>query len=218
MIGPVDTTTDNAIFDPGDITEDFWFDANVVPFGIGGPMGRGPGEDGLAAAGTAGGSPFAQNTLVALVREDGLDIGDPTPGRKCSFEFGLAAESAVRVTVFGADPDVPVGSFTFAATTTATRVAVVYADGIERVNLTCVDGEGEPTAAREGVEWIRPHLQVATGDLNHDWMVGFIDLLTLLAASGPCPGEPADFCLGDLDCDGSVGFSDLLALLSNWSP
>ncbi|MBT8485913.1 MAG: hypothetical protein KJO43_10060, partial [Phycisphaerae bacterium] len=43
--------------------------------------------------------------------------------------------------------------------------------------------------------------------------VGFNDLLSLLAAWGPCGG-----CPQDLDGSGDVGFVDLLSLLSAWGP
>ena len=49
------------------------------------------------------------------------------------------------------------------------------------------------------------------GDLDGDEVVGTADLLTLLAAWGPC-----EDCPEDLDGDGAVGTSDLLALLANW--
>ena len=53
------------------------------------------------------------------------------------------------------------------------------------------------------------------GDLDGDGSVGIIDLLTLLAAWGPCP-DPPDPCPADLDDDGTVGILDLLTLLANW--
>ena len=52
-------------------------------------------------------------------------------------------------------------------------------------------------------------------DLNDDCLVGFNDLLILLAAWGPCPdGED---CEADFNDDTDVGFADLLVLLANWS-
>ncbi|MCZ6542715.1 MAG: hypothetical protein O6768_03530, partial [Planctomycetota bacterium] len=48
-------------------------------------------------------------------------------------------------------------------------------------------------------------------DLNGSGDVGILDLLALLAAWGPNPGDPADF-----DGDGIVGILDLLTLLANW--
>jgi hypothetical protein len=49
------------------------------------------------------------------------------------------------------------------------------------------------------------------GDFDNDGMVGFADLLSVLAKWGPCAG-----CPEDLDFDGQVGFGDLLILLSSW--
>jgi hypothetical protein len=51
------------------------------------------------------------------------------------------------------------------------------------------------------------------GDLDGDRTVGFLDLLEILSAWGPCAG-----CPGDIDGDGEVGFLDLLAVLSTWGP
>ncbi len=52
----------------------------------------------------------------------------------------------------------------------------------------------------------------ALGDLDGDCHVGITDLLSLLAAWGPCPPP----CPADLDEDGTVGITDLLLLLANW--
>lgn len=49
------------------------------------------------------------------------------------------------------------------------------------------------------------------GDVNVDGVVGFADLLDILANWGPCSGCPAD-----ADGDGAVGFSDVLLVLSAW--
>ena len=50
-------------------------------------------------------------------------------------------------------------------------------------------------------------------DIDGSGTVGASDLLALLAAWGPNPGDPADF-----DGNGIVGASDLLELLANWGP
>jgi len=50
------------------------------------------------------------------------------------------------------------------------------------------------------------------GDLDGSGAVDFLDLLALLAASGPCSG-----CAADLDGSGAVDFLDLIILLNNWS-
>ena len=54
------------------------------------------------------------------------------------------------------------------------------------------------------------------GDIDGDGVVGFEDLLALLAAWGDCP-EPPDPCAADLDDDGDVDFDDLLLLLAGWT-
>ncbi|MHC4808800.1 MAG: hypothetical protein ACYTEV_00330 [Planctomycetota bacterium] len=53
-------------------------------------------------------------------------------------------------------------------------------------------------------------------DVDGDGLVGFGDVLAVLAAWGGCPGPPAD-CPGDVDGDGVTGFGDLLAVLAAWS-
>ena len=50
-------------------------------------------------------------------------------------------------------------------------------------------------------------------DVDRDGVVGFADLLAVLAAWGPCPG-----CPEDVDDSGAVGFDDVLALLAGWGP
>ena len=52
------------------------------------------------------------------------------------------------------------------------------------------------------------------GDLDGDGIVGVPDLLTLLAAWGPCVG--CANCPADLDGDCAVSVPDLLTLLANW--
>ncbi len=54
------------------------------------------------------------------------------------------------------------------------------------------------------------HPDPILGDLNHDGVVGIVDLLILLAAWG----GPEH---GDLDADCTVGINDLLILLANWT-
>jgi hypothetical protein len=50
-------------------------------------------------------------------------------------------------------------------------------------------------------------------DIDGDGSVTFEDLLSVLAAWGPCPS-----CPEDLDDDGTVGFTDLLTILASWGP
>ncbi|NNF42580.1 MAG: hypothetical protein HKN62_05955 [Phycisphaerales bacterium] len=53
------------------------------------------------------------------------------------------------------------------------------------------------------------------GDTNGDGIVDFVDLLTVLAAWGPCP--PPDLCPGDVNGDGVIDFTDLLTVLAGWT-
>jgi hypothetical protein len=53
-------------------------------------------------------------------------------------------------------------------------------------------------------------------DVDGDGLVGFPDLLLVLAAWGPCPAPPAE-CPTDIDGDGITGFADLLEVLSGWT-
>ncbi len=53
-------------------------------------------------------------------------------------------------------------------------------------------------------------------DVDGDGMVGFSDVLAVLAAWGGCPAPPAG-CPGDVDGDGITGFGDILAVLAAWS-
>jgi hypothetical protein len=55
--------------------------------------------------------------------------------------------------------------------------------------------------------------QPCPADLDGDGIVGFTDLLEVLAKWGPCGG-----CVADIDHDGFVGFTDLLEVLSKWGP
>jgi len=52
------------------------------------------------------------------------------------------------------------------------------------------------------------------GDLNHDWIVDFLDLLVLLEDWG-C-NDPHNGCPGDCDLDGDTDHADLGLLLANW--
>ncbi|MFK7961830.1 MAG: right-handed parallel beta-helix repeat-containing protein [Phycisphaerales bacterium] len=51
------------------------------------------------------------------------------------------------------------------------------------------------------------------GDVDGDGLIGIGDVLSVLAAWGPCDGCPADL---DGDGDGDVGLLDLLSVLAGW--
>ena len=50
-------------------------------------------------------------------------------------------------------------------------------------------------------------------DIDGDGIVGFGDVVAVLASWGPCASCPAD-----IDGDGSVGFGDVVAVLASWGP
>lgn len=72
-----------------------------------------------------------------------------------------------------------------------------------------LDG-GDTASHAAAIAWMEGAL-ACPADLDGDGNVGFADLLSLLAAWGPCAPGP---CAADLDGDQDVGFADLLALLS----
>ncbi|MFK7961513.1 MAG: DNRLRE domain-containing protein [Phycisphaerales bacterium] len=88
-----------------------------------------------------------------------------------------------------------------------------------------IGGEASPStsrrfASREStnaatVPQLRVHYSVAScpGDLDDSGTVGIGDLISVLAAWGPCKGCPAD-----LDGSGAVDLSDLISLLAAWGP
>lgn len=87
-------------------------------------------------------------------------------------------------------------------------------DGDGETDLVLLDS-GAPGFAGPagGILTIRSPAGAHPADLNGDGIVGFADMLILLAAWGPCPR----ICPADLTGDGVVGFDDLLVLLAAWS-
>ncbi|MFK7960546.1 MAG: hypothetical protein AB8G96_08465 [Phycisphaerales bacterium] len=64
-------------------------------------------------------------------------------------------------------------------------------------------------------DWLRDAISgpACIADLDGDESVGTGDLLSVLAAWGPCPACPAD-----INGDDVVGVSDLLSILAQWGP
>jgi hypothetical protein len=59
-------------------------------------------------------------------------------------------------------------------------------------------------------------ISTCTGDADGNFEVDFNDLVLLLAAWGPCPGQ--EDCHADFDDNGQVDFNDLVLLLAGWGP
>jgi hypothetical protein len=88
----------------------------------------------------------------------------------------------------------------------------IHADG------TFAALDGCPFAAGDGPTALALwNPQSLPGDLDHDGIVGIVDLLTLLAEWGACPSQCPPGCAADLDGDCTVSIVDFLILLSNWT-
>ncbi len=88
--------------------------------------------------------------------------------------------------------------------------ALLFAGGTTLLAASTFRAETEFCAYRIGIQVDDGNAVV--GDIDGDGMVGFSDILAVLAAWGPCAGCPAD-----LDGDGMVGITDLLIVLVAWS-
>jgi hypothetical protein len=68
---------------------------------------------------------------------------------------------------------------------------------------------------RFGPNFLFEAAEVCRGDVDTDGVVGFDDLVQVLAAFGPCGGAP---CPADVNDDGVVAFDDVVSLLASWGP
>ena len=64
-------------------------------------------------------------------------------------------------------------------------------------------------AALNGMQIVK----LSAGDINADFVVDISDIISVLAAWGPCAG----MCDADTNDDGEVSLADLLAVLASWS-
>jgi hypothetical protein len=80
-------------------------------------------------------------------------------------------------------------------------------------DLTPVGGAPALVAAPTAPAQPMPVGDVCAADIDRDGVVGFGDLLAVLAAWGPCAG-----CVEDIDGNGLVVIGDLLRVLSAWGP
>ncbi len=77
-----------------------------------------------------------------------------------------------------------------------------------------LDLNGEPRRVGVAIDMGAYEQQVTSacsGDVDHDGVVGFSDLVAVLSEWGLCTG-----CSEDVDGDGLVGFSDLIVVSSGW--
>ncbi|NNF41933.1 MAG: DUF1028 domain-containing protein [Phycisphaerales bacterium] len=135
---------------------------------------------------------------ITLRDWQGEPIATDIAGLSVSHAPGSAGGSSIGVVD-------DLGGGVFAVTLTAGTES-----GIDLFRVKINDGIGPVTLSPY------PRFAITGGpDLDDDGDVDFTDLLTLLAAWGPCP-PPPDACAADLDGDGLVGFVDLLTLLAAW--
>ncbi len=107
------------------------------------------------------------------------------------------------------DRDGDVNGDDYAAFLTVYTGALEDCNGNSVLDLTdIVDGTSQDTNSN-GV----PDECECLSDLNGDAIVDIVDLLALLSAWGPNPGDPAD-----VNSDGVVDLVDLLALRAAWGP
>jgi hypothetical protein len=143
--GPVDSTTNNAIFSPGDIPADLSIDSNLNSHGVGGPAGRGPGGAGLAGIGPASVFAPASNALIANDDGDSFDIisNDPTHSAMevNPLHLGDMVSTKVDITVYD-NGGVLIGQLLAAEANGAAgrRWGILATDGdkIGRVNIEAV--------------------------------------------------------------------------------
>jgi hypothetical protein len=74
------------------------------------------------------------------------------------------------------------------------------------------DGAGGWDEYHDIIEHYTTDCAAGGGDVDGDGLIGFGDLVAVLAAWGACPG-----CPEDVDGDGNVGIADLLIVLSEWT-
>ncbi len=103
--GPVNTSTNNGTFAPGDIPADVAFDSNLNPNGVGGPAGRGPGGNGLVGIGPSSAFTPPSNALLSNNDTDSFDIFSLDPSHtameiKPVHEELLGGGMTVDITVY----------------------------------------------------------------------------------------------------------------------
>jgi hypothetical protein len=161
--GPVDTNTNNVLFNPGDIPYNLAFDSNLNPNGIPGPAGRGPGGNGLVGLGPSGGYGNPSNALLANYFVDSFDIF-ATEGQvkaMAIWALSVVGSNSVDLTAFGPG-EVVLGSYGGPAPTSGHWYGVLMTPDqpiLQRLNVY------DPGDGAEGVMEVYTYVIPAPGAL-----------------------------------------------------
>jgi len=136
-------------------------------------------------------------THVGLVWTDGNDAATVTFTARDNAGINIGQVQAV------------LGDGVHGGSTAADRfIGVEYLTGIGAITISASVGSLEIDHIQYG------YIATCIADLDGDLAVGFTDLISVLAAWGPC----GVICCEDFDASGDVGFTDLLKVLSCWGP
>jgi hypothetical protein len=158
MDGPVNTSTNNGIFAPGDIPFDLEFDSNFTPYGTGGHNGRGAGGNGLVAIGPSSGY-TPSNGLAANYFVDSFDIFD-VAGNIVAMELWTTSVlgGALDITAYD-DNGGYLGAYAGISAPRHYGVLVYGPDSIGVVNVY------DPVGGAEGVMGVTTYMVPAPGAL-----------------------------------------------------
>ena len=207
MHDPLDTTTDNGFFSPGDILYNLSFQSNLDGPGVNGPNPTG--LFGLAVFG-AGFGGFPDKGVGSIAADASFDIMSLNPNHTAIGlrVFSIINPSPVEVRVFDKDDQIVGATTVTAADGTFIGILMNNQETFSRINLWSRELQ------TEGVLNVEAYINEDPcpwdcGDDNDD-NVGIVDILALLGQwDGP----------GSCDFDGfGVGIVDFLDLLAHWGP
>jgi hypothetical protein len=203
----------------GDVNGD-----NNADFAAGGPESQqGSGGNGFVAVYSGDNGQLIHDIDGAFVtgEQHGTDViglgdvdGDGTPDFAAASSqlcFGFCSSGPGEVIVYSGASGDPIAVYEGEANGDSFGAALAAGDldgdgGVDLVACAPFHGSG-----RAYLFLGEPMLPDCPADIDGSGSVDVSDLLTLLAAWGPCDGCPAD-----LDASGDVDVSDLLALLAAW--
>ena len=168
---------------------------------------------------------FGANGILA--REgDSIDaIPGATVGRISGVAVGPQGQIAWIADITAGPPAVSEGIFVDGCLVVTTGTEIASLNGTWLVDLgfedLTFDHAGDIVfaagyagqAVGDGLFRVTPGPSSCPGDLDHDGVVGILDLAQILSTWGNC-GEA--LCPGDIDGDGVIGFSDLVTLAAAW--